>query len=932
MTLADFDATPRPSQAPRTPDAGPPAPGDAAPAEGTPWHARASRDVLDLWQTQMEGLPEGAAAQRRKQFGPNVLPHAPEKSLLQRLAQQFNNRLIWVLLVASVVTALLGHWIDTGVILGVVLINAAIGFWQEGKAENALSAVRQMLSADATIMRHGQRHTVPAEELVPGDIVIVEPGDRVPADLRLVEAKGLRIDESALTGESVPSEKSTTPVAEDVPLAERTSMAYSGTLVTAGRATGVVVATGQVAEIGRIGALLKGVEETTTPLLQQINSFSKWLTLIVLIMCVAVLAFALLLRGYAIDDAFLAVIGMAVAAIPEGLPAVITITLALGVQRMAQRQAIIRRLPAVETLGAVSVICTDKTGTLTLNEMAVRSVKTAIDGPEIQVTGDGYRPQGALVAPLDDPAVEVRDLVVTAVLCSDAQLIERDGLWTVSGDPMDGALVSLAHKAGIDPAKLRETVQIIDDIPFDSGNRFNAVLVSGDGTGRIHVKGAPQRIIDMCDRAHGRHGSARLDREAWADAVEKLAARGQRVLAFAVKDVAGCGALDMGMMESGFTLLGIAGFADPARPEAIEAIRDCHQAGIDVKMITGDHAATALAIARDLGLRTEHGALTGREVEAMTADRLRDRAADVDVFARATPENKLQLIEAFQSERKVVSMTGDGVNDAPALKKADVGVAMGIKGTEAAKSASRVVIADDNFASIAAAVREGRVVYDNIRKVIAWTLPTNCGESLIVIAAILLGLTLPLQPTHILWINMITAVALGLTLAFEPPEPAVMRRPPRKMNAAILDGEMMWRIVLVSVLMAGAAFGAFLWSKGQGQSAEYARTLAVNVIVAMEIFYLFSVRAQGGRRLSLETFFGSRAVLIGVGLTILLQLLFTYAPPLQFVFDTEALSLGDLAMALLFGLALFVFLEVEKALRRRIAGPPPGGSAITGTR
>lgn len=880
------------------------------------WHAIDSTVVMTAMDTADTGLSDDEAQLRLDEFGPNALPSAPERSLLSRILAQFNNALIYVLLAAAVVTALLGHWIDTGVILGVVVINAAIGLWQEGKAENALAAVRGMLSPSATVLRGGQRRSIAAEELVPGDIVLVEAGDRVPADLRLIRAKGLRIEEAALTGESVPSDKETVPVAEDTPLADRSSMAYSGTLVSAGRATAVVVATGVLAEIGRIGAMLDEVAETTTPLLKQIDAFSKWLTGVVLVLCVAIFALAVLGRGYSVDDAFLATIGMAVAAIPEGLPAVITITLALGVQRMAGRQAIIRQLPAVETLGAVSVICTDKTGTLTLNEMVVRNLQTDAGSAEISVTGEGYRPEGRLTCDQGDAIAAGRVLITTGVLCSDARLVESDGHWHVSGDPMDGALISLAHKAGLDPADLREHVTIIDEIPFESVNRFNAVLAC-DGERRwIHVKGAPHSVLDMCSHHMAAKSVAPLDRDAWHGHIERLAERGQRVLAFAIKDGGDRDELDVETIGGGLTLLGVAGFVDPPRPEAIEAIRDCHNAGVGVKMITGDHSTTALAIAGELGLRTENGALTGAEIDTIATEDLRKRAADVDVFARATPENKLRLIEALQAEDKVVSMTGDGVNDAPALKKADVGVAMGIKGTEAAKSASRVVLADDNFTSIAAAVSEGRTVYDNIRKVISWTLPTNGGESLIIITAILFGLTLPLLPVHILWINMVTAVALGLTLAFEPPEATVMERPPRKAADSILTTEMVWRIVLVSCLMAGAAFAAFIWSTGRGDSVDYARTLAVNVIVMLEIFYLFSVRALDSNRLSLQTFIGSRPALIGVGLTVLLQAMFTYTPAMQVVFQTEAILLADQGFVLLAGIGLLLILEAEKAVRR----------------
>ena len=892
-------------------------PADASP----PWHAIAVDEALGRLGADRQGLATADADERRRRVGPNALPEAPPRGMLARLAAQFDNMLIYVLIGAGIITALLGHWTDAAVILAVVVLNAAVGFWQEGRAENALAAVRAMLSAEASVLRDGRRQRVPAADLVPGDVVLLDAGDRVPADLRLLEARGVRVEEAALTGESVPVVKQTAPVAPDAPLGDRASMAFSGTLVTAGRAVGLVVATGPAAEIGRIGAMLGGIEEPRTPLLQQIDRFARWLTFVILLVCVVVFAFAVLARAYAPEEAFLAVVGMAVAATPEGLPAVLTITLALGVQRMARRNAIIRRLPAVETLGAVTVICTDKTGTLTLNEMVVRTLLVAADRPDIAVGGEGYAPEGALgddagLAP--ELASAVAAFARTGLLCNDAHLHRAEsGRWEVAGDPMDGALMALAGKAGLDPARERRERPALADIPFDAAHRFAATLNSADRCRNVvHVKGAPNRILEMCALEQGAGAPRPLDAQAWSERVDALAAGGQRVLAFASKDVGDQATLCLEDMEAGFTLLGIAGFIDPPRPEVIDAIADCRRAGIAVKMITGDHALTALAIARQLGMEAEGGALTGAEIDGLDDAGLRRRAQEVDVVARAAPEHKLRLVEALQAEGEVVAMTGDGVNDAPALKRANVGVAMGVKGTEAAKEAARVVLADDNFVSIAAAVREGRTIYDNVRKVIAWTLPTNGGESLVIVGAILLGLVLPMSPVQILWINMVTAVALGLTLAFEPAEPGVMQRPPRRKGASLLDAELVWRVVFVSILISVAAFGVFFWARARGLDVAYARTLVVNAIVVMEIFYLFSVRYLHLTSLTWTGVVGTPAVLAGVSLTALLQLAFTYAPPLQALFDTRSVSATDGAVILLIGAALLAVLEAEKRLRR----------------
>ena len=893
------------------------------PQAGAAWYALPAEAALQRLGSGASGLTAAEAGRRLAEHGPNRLPAAAPRSALRRFLAQFANLLIYVLLVAAAITALLGHPTDAAVILGVVVVNAIVGFVQEGRAEQALDAIRDMLTPHASLLRDGRRLTVNAADLVPGDIVLLEAGDRVPADLRLIRARGLRIEEAALTGESVPVEKSLPPVGEGAALGDRTSQAFSGTLVAAGQGMGVVVATGSATELGRISGLIGEVQQLTTPLLRQMDGFARRLTGVILGLAALIFAFAALVRGYDAEDAFMAVVGIAVAAIPEGLPAVLTITLAIGVRRMAARNAIVRRLPAVETLGAVSVICSDKTGTLTRNEMAVAAIETGFG--RFEASGAGYAPDGSVTCAGEAPGPEAVPLLVAlaraGALCNDAALREEPGAgWVVAGDPMEGALLAFAARAGQPAETIRLRHPRHDEIPFDSRHRFMATLHAGHDRAFACIKGAPERLIEMCDHQRGPAGDEPLDAAAWHARAEALAADGMRVLAIAMRDLPqGTEALAAEDVERGLVLLGLLGLIDPPREEAVAAVADCQAAGIRVKMITGDHAATAGAIARQVGLRGAASVVTGAELDTLNDAALRERARASDVFARTSPEHKLRLVEALQAAGAVVAMTGDGVNDAPALKRADVGVAMGHKGTEAAKEAAEMVLADDNFATIAAAVREGRTVYDNVQKVIAWTLPTNGGEALIVVVAILLGLTLPLTPVQILWINMVTAVTLGLVLAFEPPEADLMRRPPRAPSEPLLSGLLVWRVALVSVLFTLGAFAIFAWSEWRGLSLEAARTAVVNGIVVLEIAYLFSIRYQRSTSFTWRGALGTRPVAIGVGAVLILQIAFTYAPPLQALFATRPLDpIADGAPILLVGLALLVLLEGEKALRRRL--------------
>ena len=780
-----------------------------------------------------------------------------------------------------------------------------------------------MLSAEARTLRGGETRMLAAEDLVPGDVVLLESGDKIPADLRLIEAKNLRTEEAALTGESVPAEKATEPVSGNATVGDRECMAFSGTMVVSGRAKGVVVATGSETELGRINRLLADMSPLETPLLRQIKKFGYVITAVIGVISVLIFAYGHWIARKEFVDLFQAVVGIAVSLIPEGLPALITITLAIGVQRMAQRNAIIRRLPAVETLGSVSRICSDKTGTLTLMEMMVTSAVTAESA--FEVSGDGYAPEGEVKTD-GKPAGESAVLALmgrVSVLCNDAELFEEDGAWKVEGDPTEGALYPFANKLGMDRQAEQTASPRVDAIPFESEHKFMATLHrSADGAEMLLVKGAPEVILEHCDRQQMAGGEpAPLDRGRFMQESDRLAAQGERVLALAWLENPGvkAGGLGPADLPRSLVLLGLLGLLDPPRKEAIEAVKECHGGGIRVTMITGDHKLTAAAIARMLGIGDGKTAIAGAEIEDMDTATLQERVRDVDVFARASPEHKLRLVKAIQANRQIVAMTGDGVNDAPSLKKADIGVAMGIKGTEVTKEAAGMILADDNFASITAAVKEGRTVYNNIEKAMLFLLPTNVAQALVIAVAIFFGFTMPITAPQVLWVNMVTSVALGLVICFEPHETDVMRRPPRAVDRSIVTGFGIWRIIFIGLALLTYTLLAFFKMKSDGASDALARTVAVNAITIGQIFYLLNSRYLIDSSFSLKAHLGNKYLPLGIVAVVILQLLFTYTTPFQAMFGNESIPLWVWPWLLGGGLVFFLVVEAEKLIIRSSA-------------
>ncbi len=885
--------------------------------EAKKWHSLTGPQVLEIHGVRADtGLSHDEVLRRRKLYGLNVLTPKKGKPAWLRFLLQFHQPLVYILLAAALVTLVLKEWVDSSVIFGVVLINSIVGYIQEAKAINALAALARAMTTRTTVLRDGTEKQVPSTELVPGDIVLIASGDKVPADMRLLKVRELQVNESALTGESVPVEKKTEPLDEGTGLADRANMVYTSALVTYGQGQAVVVATGDSTEVGRISELISTAEDLATPLTKKIAHFSHFLLYIILGM--AGLTFLVgVFRGQSAVDMFMAAVALAVGAIPEGLPAAVTITLAIGVSRMAKRRAIIRKLPAVETLGSAMIICSDKTGTLTENQMTVQEI--FCDGCLYEITGAGYLPQGDILENGKKTDLSsgqlLRECLTAGLLCNTARLTEKNGRFEVEGDPTEGALIVSARKAGLEERGLSTELKRLDTVPFESAYQYMATLhAAGGGKSRIiYMKGSVEKILERCDPA--------LDKQNVVAIAEAMAAKGLRVLAFAKREIhADAVSLTHDDLK-GMTFLGLQGMIDPPRQEAIKAVQSCYSAGIQVKMITGDHVLTASSIAKQLGLKRSQAseelvAFSGKQIEGLSDTEFVDAADRASVFARVTPEQKLRLVKALQSKGNVVAMTGDGVNDAPALKQANIGIAMGITGTEVAKESADMVLTDDNFASIEAAVEEGRCVFDNLKKFIVWSLPTNLGEGLSILLAIFLGAELPILPVQILWVNMTTAIFLGMMLAFEPKEPGIMRRPPQDPKLPIMTRDVVVRTFYVGLLLVAGVFGLFKYALAHGASLAEARTVATTVLVMGELFYLFNCRSLTRSAFAVGMF-SNPWVWIGCALMIICQILFVQAPFMNKMFHSAPMPLLEWEEILGVCFVISLVVGTEKFIRFR---------------
>lgn len=1005
------------------------------------WHTKPVDEVSKILQVNInDGLDLAEIERRQQKYGINKVSIKKQEGPIVRFIRQFSQPLVYILVAAGIITAILQEWIDSAVIFGVVLVNTSVGFIQESKAGRAIEALTKMITTEATVFRAGgQKMKISSTEIVPGDVVVLRSGNKVPADIRLFSTRDLRIDESLLTGESIPEEKSADLVLEpSTYLGDRKNMAYAGTIVTYGHGIGVVVLTGDHTETGRISEEISIAREMVTPLTRKLSQFSKVLLYVVLGLAVTTFAFGTLQQDYHPVDLFMASVALAVAAIPEGLPAAVTITLSIGVNRMAKKNSIIRRLPAVETLGSTTVICADKTGTLTQNEMTVKDIIAG--GIHYEATGGGYNPlAGRLVKkqemstsstdnggepvrkeeeedvvalsysgfimprPAPIPTrypVVLEQCLIAGMLCNESELIEStDGNWEVKGDPTEGALIVSAMKAGLSEPRIESRFPHIDTIPFESHLKFMATLhVSNNKNHIIYIKGATEEIVKRCgyimleDEGEGEHLGSRWQtryhhdekydccdnddgdnsrypydihqfihllqsKEEIIREAEDMAKRGLRVLAFARKDIPAedKDKIEIADINDDLVFLGLQGMIDPPRDEAISAVDACNNAGIRVKMITGDNLHTAVFIANRLGLKSVHSsssississrniitddiydssfekhedesaprpplvyALTGHDLDGLSKQELVDVVEKTDVFARVSPAQKLDLVGALQSKGHIVAMTGDGVNDAPALKQADIGIAMSISGTDVAKEASDMILTDDNFASIVSTVEEGRAIFDNLMKFITWTLPTNFGEGLVILAAIFAGLSLPMLPVQILWVNMTTAIALGMMLIFEPKEADIMRRQPRPPSAPMLSSEMIQRIILTTTIILIGVFTLFLWEMNNTSSnIEVARTAAVNAIIMIEVLYLLNCRSLT-KPISQIGVFSNKWIMIGIILMLLLQIAYTYLPAMNIVFQSAPLDIETWLRIFLLAVVAYFIIEFDKWIRRTL--------------
>ncbi len=888
------------------------------------WHALPVEQLLRHFELDpQQGLDANAVQRAQARHGPNALPEPPPRPLWRTFARQFKSPLIYILFVAAVLALALGHHGDAMVILAVVLVNALIGSFQEGRAERSMAALRRLSALRVRVLRDGGELVVEARELLPGDTVLLAAGDAVAADARLIDEAQLQVAEAALTGESVPVSKSVAAVSEATGLADRHCMVYSGTHVTAGRARAVVVATGVHTEVGRIAGLTERAEEPKTPLERRLEQFGRALVAAALGLFVLVMLLGFW-RELPLSEVLMVAISQMVSMVPEGLPVAMTIALAVGMQRMAQRGAIIRRLSAVETLGSTTVICSDKTGTLTRNEMTAVALWLP-GGRQVGVGGIGYTPEGTLDeggTPADAADPALRDLLVAAALCNDAELVppeaERAG-WTVLGDPTEGALLVLARKAGLAIDTLRRGAPRETELPFDSDTKLMATRHRMDGAPRrVWIKGAPEAVLRLC----AAEGGAAL--QAARDAAEGMATQALRVLAFAtLDDDALDAAAGFDTLAGRARLLGLVGQIDPPREEVKLSVAECRIAGIRPIMVTGDHKLTGLAIAHELGIaRDGERAVDGPELERMGEADLRDALPGIAVFARVQPAQKLRIVEALQARGEVVAMTGDGVNDAPALARADVGVAMGITGTEVAKSAAKIVITDDNFATIVGAVEQGRVVYANLKKVILYLFATSMAEVLVLLLALVGGFPLPLAAVQILWINIVTEGTVTVNLVMDPADGDEMRRAPVPRNDRLLSAEMLKRVALMTPLIAAVTFGWFAWRLGQGAALEIVRTETFTVLAMCQWFNVLNCQSARATALG-PRILRNRWLLGGLSLSVLLQALVLYAPPMNSLFHTVPLPLASLLPLL--GLASLVLWaeEARKLWVRMLRGARP---------
>jgi Ca2+-transporting ATPase len=952
-----------------------------------------------------DGLDMTEVKLRQQKFGLNQVSIRKQQNTLMLFVKQFSQPLIYILVGAGAITLALQEWVDSAVIFGVVIANSVVGFIQESKASNAIEALLKMVTTEATVRRFKEkRMRIPSTEIVPGDIVILRSGDRTPADIRLFDVKELRIDESLLTGESIPVDKSSESIASDTAIVDRKNMAYTGTMITHGQGIGVVVATGDSTETGRISESITRAQELATPLSKKLSQFSNVLLYVILGLACTTFLYGLLIQGHLPVDLFLASVALAVAAIPEGLPAAVTITLSIGVSRMAKKHSIIRKLPAVETLGSTTVICSDKTGTLTENQMTVKEIFAG--GIHYNVTGTGYSQAGRIIVTdtngykklngLNDQGYHTQikqvdtekintissyldpvliQCLIAGVLCNESHLIKKeDGSVAVKGDPTEGALIVSAIKASLSEDQVNIMLPRLDIIPFESHLQYMATLHSDSNSDRIiYLKGSVRRILERCsnvmlekqqlkseeDDCNEENNEFKIDNNnnLYVEALDEskkniiqleadqMAKRGLRILAFASKLPEGkdknARILERSQIETGLIFIGLQGMIDPPRQEAITAIKSCRNAGIMVKMITGDNLHTAKFIAERLGLLAGNSyqdqnceerdkimidkhlslsnAFAGEELRNYTQKELLVLVQEAKVFARVSPDQKLSIVNALQSTGHIVAMTGDGVNDAPALKQANIGIAMGISGTDVAKEASDMVITDDNFASIVYAVKEGRGIFDNLMKFITWTLPTNFGEGLVILTAILMGLTLPMLPVQILWVNMMTAITLGMMLIFEPKESDIMRRPPRPPSSPILTRPMIQRIILTTIIILTGTFTLFLWELNyEDSSIKQARTVAVNTIVMIEVFYLLNCRSLTKSIFQIGVF-SNKWIMIGIASMLLLQILFTYLPVMNLVFQTASIEIDSWLRIIALAIISYAIIEFDKWIRRKFS-------------